>query len=115
MERNGLKRGFDRKSSMPPITVSGLISSNQRAQLNISEADSLLSSSSFRKNKSPFVGASTSLLLRFTLLAPTHSITSIPHQAMSLFPSSLFVPRRELLLPTLHVFIESGALRERCE
>lgn len=34
------KKGWDRGSSVHPITVSGLISSNQIAQLNISKADS---------------------------------------------------------------------------
>lgn len=34
------KRGGDGGSSVHPITVSGFISSNQIAQLNISQADS---------------------------------------------------------------------------
>lgn len=39
-EEKKQKTEEDRWSSLPPITVSGLISSNQIAQLNVSKADS---------------------------------------------------------------------------
>jgi len=51
-KENRRKKGWDRESSVHPITVSGLISSNQIAQLNISKADSPWSWSSHISNQS---------------------------------------------------------------